>query len=201
MGSQNSRRKYVLATLGAVAVVLAVAGGAYWEFAERSTVETSLQEVDPIASDFNNIPGQFPSLPDVATDGAPKRGECATLDGSGTNTKLRTTSCSDSPYRIVQIASTVSHCVQDADKKFYTFSNTKNAGWSACLDYNWQEGKCLILSPRTARFDDQCTVATAEGEKRYRATSVAPNTDTESMCPGDALVHKVRRFAICVSEV
>lgn len=207
--SHTGRRALVA---GAVAIVAAVTVGTDYlvisqgwlprQFTDKEIAaawEQAWKDLDktPLAPpDFTILPRQYPNpAQKVSTaDTAAPVGACAQLGGTTAHSTLTVVPC-DSERSNVKIIQQVNHpreCVGDADQSYY--HNGPDGQWTACLDYAWQTGRCLAITPGkiiNTACDDP---AIPNKEKPVR---VFRNVNHTHDCSQGGFAHPVRLYTIC----
>lgn len=123
---------------------------------------------------------------------APAQGACVSLSGTPSRAELSEAKCDDASanYVVVQVTKDPRSCVADADYKYFRLTTSEE--WSACLDYNWTASRCIDFGEPIARNVD-CTPGR---RATYRATDISVGASDKGSCAA-AVVHSVRRFAVC----
>ncbi|ORA22891.1 hypothetical protein BST18_23780 [Mycobacteroides abscessus subsp. bolletii] len=106
---------------------------------------------------------------------------------------MKLTKCDgpDATHKIVQRVIEPKDCVRDVDRRYYR--NTAAGEWTACLDLNWTNARCLSISDdetRAVACDDTAAV------DRFRPTRVVLGARSADMCPV-GYPHPIRMFTIC----
>lgn len=180
----------------AVVVLMIIASGCA---TNRGNPATGVELTQmPNRADFSMIAGQFP-IPATTT----RRGEkdapvraCVNIAGTPARADLALVDCSSdlATYRVIQRVRTPSECIADADRPFY-FSDGRDE-WTACLDLNWDNARCISIDGVVSR------VACDEPNLHniIRPTELILNTATVDGCADGGYAHPIRRFTVCTQQ-
>ncbi|MFE3195441.1 hypothetical protein ACFXHA_41015 [Nocardia sp. NPDC059240] len=142
---------------------------------------------------------QYPATADSPAPGGPRRGDCANISGTGTARTLEIVSCESgtAAYRVVQLADTPEHCIDDADNRY--FHASAETRWTACLDINWNTINCDTLA------DDQVTAVDCKpspGRAVVKPDSYITGGTELGLCPHKTgIPHSTRQFVVCTEEL
>lgn len=131
-------------------------------------------------------------------EGAPAINSCGNIESPLDGAKKYVLSdCSGATYVVNSIQEMPNDCTPDSDNRFYR--SNEGDSYTACLDYNWGAGNCIAMTSSAARVVPDCK--TPPGHRTFKASALQSGVPDASACPEVGFSYKVRRLAVCTTEV